>query len=44
MFIVSIFILVGSVVIGVRNLGMSYILIGDNKFLVLIYILKFGEI
>ena len=30
--IVSIFILVGSVVIGARNLGTSYISTGDNKF------------
>lgn len=41
--IVSIFILVGSVVIGVRNLGTSYISTGDNKFLALTYTPKPGE-
>ena len=41
--IVSIFILVGSVVIGARNLGTSYISTGDNKFLALTYTPKPGE-
>lgn len=41
--IVSIFILVGSVVIGAKNLGTSYISTGDNKFLALTYTPKPGE-
>ena len=41
--IVSIFILVGSVLIGARNLGTSYISTGDNKFLALTYTPKPGE-
>ncbi|MEB2861331.1 efflux RND transporter permease subunit [Staphylococcus sp. GCP4] len=41
--IASIFILVGSVVIGARNLGTSYISTGDNKFLALTYTPKPGE-
>lgn len=41
--ILSILILVVIIVFGGLRLGISFILVGDDKFLVIIYILKFGE-